>query len=208
MTLTNAEIADLLRTYADLMEIAGESSFRLNAYRRAADSLQAYNHPLASEPDLTGIPGVGQGISGVIREVLDTGTFGALEELQEHIPGSVLSLLDVPGVGAKTAARLYRELNITSLTDLEAAVREGRLATMKGMGPKAQARIGEGLVFLQRRTGRTSIGMALPLAERLAGRLEGMTGRPVWVAGSVRRMCVTVGNIDLVAIGRSSRLPG
>ena len=201
MAMTNAEIATLLRTYADLMEIGGESSFRLNAYRRAADTVQSYDHPIASLPDLTGIPGVGQGIAGVIREVLATGTFVALEELQEQIPGSVLSLLDVPGVGAKTAARLYRELNITSLTELDAAVREGRLTAMKGMGPKAQARIGEGLVFLQRRTGRTSIGMALPLAERLAARLTSVTGRPVFIAGSVRRMCVTAGNIDLVAVG-------
>ena len=199
--MTNAEIATLLRTYADLMEIGGDSSFRINAYRRAADTVQSYDQPLASLPDLTGITGVGQGIAGVIREVLATGTFVALEDLQEQIPGSVLSLLDVPGVGAKTAARLYRELNITSLTELDAAVREGRLTSMKGMGPKAQARIGEGLVFLQRRTGRTSIGMALPLAERLAARLTSATGRPVFIAGSVRRMCVTVGNIDLVAVG-------
>jgi DNA polymerase (family 10) len=201
MALTNAEIAEMLRANADLMEIAGENSFRVNAFRRAADAVREHDRALTAEADLTEIPGVGAGIAAVLREILTTGTFGTFEELQEQLPGSLLALLDIPGVGAKTAARLYRELNVASLTDLEEALRSGRLATMKGMGPKAQARIAEGLVFVQRRSGRTSIGMALPLAERLAGRLSDITGRPVSVAGSVRRMCVTVGNIDLVAIG-------
>jgi DNA polymerase (family 10) len=205
MSMTNSEVADLLRTYADLLEMTGESSFRLNAYRRAADAIRSHDRPLASEPDLTAIPGIGAGIAAILRETLTTGTFPALEELQEEIPGSVLALLDVPGVGAKTAARMYRELNIASLTDLDHALREGRLSAMKGMGPKAQARIGEGLAFLQRRTGRTSIGMAYPLAQRLAARIEDTTGKPVYVAGSVRRMCVTVGNIDLLAIGDDPR---
>ncbi|HEX5164735.1 MAG TPA: DNA polymerase/3'-5' exonuclease PolX [Thermomicrobiales bacterium] len=201
MALTNAEIAEMLRANADLMEIAGENSFRVNAFRRAADAVRDHDRALTAEADLTDIPGVGAGIAAVLREILATGTFGSFEELQEQLPGSLLALLDIPGVGAKTAARLYRELNVTSLTDLEEALRSGRLATMKGMGPKAQARIAEGLVFVQRRSGRTSIGMALPLAERLAGRLVDITGQPVYVAGSVRRMCVTVGNLDLVAVG-------
>lgn len=201
MAQTNAEIAELLRANADLMEIAGENAFRVNAFRRAADAVRAHDRALTDQADLTAIPGVGAGIAAVLREILTTGTFATFEELQEQLPGSLLALLDIPGVGAKTAARLYRELNITSLTDLEEALRSGRLATMKGMGPKAQARIAEGLVFIQRRSGRTSIGLALPLALRLANRLATVTGQPVHVAGSVRRMCVTVGNVDLVALG-------
>jgi len=203
MAMTNARIAELLRSHADLMEIAGENSFRLNAYRRAADAVQGHDRPLAQEADLTTIPGVGAGISAAIREMLTTGTYAPLDELQEQIPGSLLAVLDVPGVGAKTAARMYRELGVTSLSDLEEAVRSGRLSSMKGMGPKAQLRIGEGLAFLQRRSGRTSIGMALPLAERLAERLSAIIGGPVQIVGSVRRMCITVGNIDLLAVGTS-----
>jgi len=201
MAMTNAEIAEMLRANADLMEIAGENSFRVNAFRRAADAVRAHDRSLTAESDLKAIPGVGAGIAAVLSEILRTGTFASFEELQEQLPGSLLALLDIPGVGAKTAARLYRELNVTSLTDLEQALQTGRLSSMKGMGPKAQARIAEGLVFVQRRSGRTSIGMALPLALRLAERLSGLTGNPVHVAGSVRRMCVTVGNVDLVAVG-------
>jgi len=201
MAQTNAEIAEMLRANADLMEIAGENAFRVNAFRRAADAVRAHDRALTAQADLTEIPGVGAGIAGVLREILTSGTFATFEELQEQLPGSLLALLDIPGVGAKTAARLYRELNVTSLTDLEEALRSGRLGTLKGMGPKAQARIAEGLVFVQRRSGRTSIGIALPLALRLADRLGSITGKPVFIAGSARRMCVTVGNVDLVAVG-------
>ncbi len=198
--ITNSQIADQLRTYADLLEMTGESGFRLNAYRRAAESIRQYERPVASEPDVRSIPSVGAGIAAILGEIVATGSFAALDDLQEQMPGSVLALLDVPGVGLKTAARLYRELGITSLGGLEDAIRDGRLGTMKGMGPKAQARIAEGLAFLQRRSGRSSIGAALPLATRLAAELGARTGVPVHVVGSVRRMCETTGNIDVLAI--------
>jgi DNA polymerase (family 10) len=199
--MTNAEIADLLRRHADLMEIGGENIFRVSAYRKAADAVQAHDRALASEADLTDLPGVGPGIAAALREIIATGHYTAFDHLQEELPGSLLTLLDVPGIGAKSAARLYRELKIASLTDLEQAAQSGRLRGLKGMGPAAEKRIVEGLAFLQRKTGRVSIGAALPLAERLAARLTALSGGPVHVAGSVRRMCVTVGNIDLLAIG-------
>ncbi len=203
MAQTNAEIADMLRANADLMEIAGENTFRVNAFRKAADAIRSHDEALTARADLTAIPGIGAGIAAVLREILETGTFATFDELQDQLPGSLLALLDIPGVGAKTVSRMYKELSVTSLTDLEDALRTGRIGTMKGMGPKAQARIAEGLVFVQRRSGRSSIGMAWPLAHRLADRLAATTGKPVDVAGSVRRMCVTVGNIDLVAVGES-----
>lgn len=198
--ITNSQIADQLRAYADLLEMTGESGFRLNAYRRAAESIQQHERPVATEPDVRSIPSVGAGIAAILNEIVTTGSFAALDELQEQMPGSVLALLDVPGVGLKTAARLYLELGITSLAGLEDAIRDGRLGTMKGMGPKAQSRIAEGLLFLQRRSGRSSIGAALPLAQRLAAELAARVGVPVHVVGSVRRMCETTGNIDLLAI--------
>ncbi|HMM42582.1 MAG TPA: helix-hairpin-helix domain-containing protein [Thermomicrobiales bacterium] len=198
--ITNSQIADQLRAYADLLEMTGESGFRLNAYRRAAESIQQHERPVATEPHVRSIPSVGAGIAAILNEIVTTGSFAALDELQEQMPGSVLALLDVPGVGLKTAARLYLELGITSLAGLEDAIRDGRLGTMKGMGPKAQSRIAEGLLFLQRRSGRSSIGAALPLAQRLAAELAARVGVPVHVVGSVRRMCETTGNIDLLAI--------
>jgi DNA polymerase (family X) len=203
MTMTNSQIAGILRQHADLMEIAGENTFRINAYRRAADTVKSHQQAIANEDDLTGLPGIGSGIAGVLREILSTGQYSEFEDLQEQLPGSLLTILDVPGLGAKRVARFYRELGITSLPELEAAARSGTLATLKGVGPKAAANILEGIVFLQRRTGRVSIGVALPLAERLASALSGESGAAVLVAGSVRRMCETVGNIDLLAVAES-----
>ena len=201
MAMTNSQIAGILRKHADLMEIAGENSFRINAYRRASDTVKAHQQAIANEADLTSLPGIGAGIAGVLNELLTTGQYSEFEDLQEQLPGSLLSILDVPGLGAKRVARFYRELGITSLPELEQAARAGTLATLKGIGPKAATNILEGIVFLQRRTGRVSIGVALPLAERLAESLAQQTGQPVAVAGSVRRMCETVGNIDLLATG-------
>lgn len=197
MPMTNAEIADILRGHADLLE----NAFRINAYRRAADAVKDHGRSIAKEADLTDIPGVGAGIAAALREILNTGQYSEFEELQESLPGSLLTILDVPGLGAKRVARFYRELGITSLLELEQAARAGKLSSLKGVGPKAEQNILEGIVFLQRRTGRVSIGVALPLAERLAGHLAAETGNPVWIAGSVRRMRETVGNIDLVAVG-------
>src|SRR4051794_5629662 len=120
--LTNAQIAEFLRAHADLMEIAGENIFRVGAYRKAADAVQSHERPISAEPNLRAIPNVGEGIAFVLREIIETGHFAAFDALQEELPGSLLNLLDIPGVGAKTAARLYRELNISSVADLEAAL--------------------------------------------------------------------------------------
>ena len=202
--LTNSQIADHLRTYADLLEMAGESGFRLNAYRRAAEAIRQFERPVAQEPDPRAVPTVGPGIAAIVVELVTTGRFQELDELQEQMPASLLGLLDVPGVGLKTAARLYHELGITSLEDLDATLRAGRLSTLKGMGPKVQGRIADGLAFLQQRSGRISIGTALPLAERLAAEIGAAISTQVHIAGSVRRMCETVGNIDLLVIGSTS----
>lgn len=201
--LTNSQIADHVRTYADLLEMAGESGFRLNAYRRAADAIRQFDRAVALEPDPRAVPSVGPGIAAIVAELVTTGRFQQLDELQEQMPASLLGLLDVPGVGLKTAARLYHELGIISLDDLDAALQTGRLSTVKGMGPKIQGRIADGLAFLQQRSGRISIGVALPLAERLAAEIATATGAPVHIVGSVRRMCETVGNVDLLVIAPS-----
>ncbi|CAN5781072.1 DNA polymerase/3'-5' exonuclease PolX [soil metagenome] len=200
MTATNSEIAEILTQHADLMEIAGENRFRVNAYRRAARAIKAHERAVANEPDLTAIDGVGAGIAAVVNEILDTGQYSDFEELQEALPGSLLTMLDIPGLGAKRVHRFYRELNITSVGELEEAAIGERLRTLKGVGPKAEEQILEGIAFLRTRTDRFSIGLALPLAERLCARITAATGARVEIAGSVRRMAETVGDINLLVV--------
>ncbi|MEZ4570872.1 MAG: helix-hairpin-helix domain-containing protein [Thermomicrobiales bacterium] len=200
MTSTNAEIAEILTQHADLMEIAGENRFRIGAYRRAARAIKSHERAVADEPDLTDIEGVGAGIAAVVQEILDSGQYSEFEDLQEALPGSLLTMLDIPGLGAKRVHRFYQELNITSVGELEEAANSQRLRELKGIGPKAEEQILEGIAFLRTRTDRYSIGLGLPLAERLKDRIATKTGARVEVAGSVRRMAETVGDINLLVV--------
>lgn len=200
--MENAEIAIQLGQFADLLDIQGENAFRVNAFRRAADTIGHYDQPVAdlvASDSVQSIPGIGAGIAAVITELVQTGHFVAMDELLYKIPGTLLTLLDVPGVGPKTAGRLYRELSITDLVQLQSAAERAEIRTLKGFGPRQEQRILEGIAFLNKRTGRTSIGVAWPLAHEIAARLREAAGCRVEIVGSVRRRLETVGGIDFVA---------
>jgi DNA polymerase (family X) len=199
--MTNAQIAELLTKFADLLDIKGESGFRVNAYRRAADTIQHLDEPVSTlieENRLTSIKGIGKGISTSLGEIVDIGEFADLEALQDEIPGTLLTMLAIPGIGPKSVGRFYRELALTNLEDLEQAARQGLVRSLKGMGARQEERILEGIAFLRQRTGRISIGAALPAARELSRTLGESLGTRVAIVGSVRRGCETVGNIDLL----------
>ncbi len=200
--LSNAAVATLLDRYSALLEFTGERSFRARAYHNAADAIRATSIPLAdlaATGHLRDIPGIGEGIALAIDSILANGRFGLLDELAERYPLSLLELTQLPGVGVKTASRLFHELGVADLAAAEAAAADGRIRAAKGMGAKLEATILAGLEALRRRTGRASIGLALPAARRLQGDLEAaLPAARIAVAGSVRRMEPTVGDIDLV----------
>ncbi len=199
---SNASVADSLDRYALLLELSGESPFRVRAYQRAAEALRSLVEPLARLRDqnrLDEIPGVGRGITAAVNELLDTGTYRPLDELQSRLPMSLLDLLRVPGVGTKTATRLYQELGVADLPALEAAVADGRLRALSGMGKATEARIQVGLASLKRRTGRIRIGTALPMGRAIVAAVEALLpGAEASLAGSVRRMDETVADVDVV----------
>lgn len=200
--MDNRQIAEQLRQFADLLEIKGENAFRINAFRRAADTIDHLPESaaeLARSRGLTAVQGIGAGIAAAVAEIVASGRYSATEELLGEVPSTLLTLLGIPGVGPKTVGRLYRELGITNLVQLESAARTAQLRQLKGFGARQEAKIQEGIAFLNRRTNRLSIGTALPLAERLADALSAQLGQPVRIAGSVRRGCETVGNLDLLA---------
>ncbi|HEX7101289.1 MAG TPA: DNA polymerase/3'-5' exonuclease PolX [Nitrolancea sp.] len=197
----NKALADRLKMFADLSEIKGENPFRLIAYRRAADTLDELEESveqLVREDRLTDVPGIGTGIAATLKEIVETGDWNALDELQDEVPSTLLTMLDIPGVGTKSVTRFYHELGITDLVQLEACARQGEIRKLKGFGAKQEARILDGIAFLNQRTGRLSIGTGLPAAELLAEQLRARLEVDVCVAGSVRRMRETVGNLDLV----------
>lgn len=200
---TNAEIAELLDRFARLLEIGGENPFRIRAYQRAAEAIRHHHAPvadLAESGRLHEIPGIGEGIAAIVKEFIATGVVQALNELERRVPPTLLEVTAVPGVGPKTAARLYKELGIVDLAGLEAAVAEGRIRSLPGMSAKTEAKIAAGIAALRRRTGRHRLGTVLPIGRQFVSDLQQMlpAGTQLSLAGSVRRMLETVGDLDLV----------
>jgi DNA polymerase (family 10) len=207
--VSNSEISSLLERYGRLLEIGGESAFRTRAYSRAAESIRHFPGPvaaLARSGTLQQIEGVGPGIAGVIEEFVRTGNVADLRTLQKRVPVSLLELIEVPGLGAKSVLRLHAELGITDLTGLETAAQTGKLRTLPGFSTKSEQKILAGIESLRRRSGRYRLGTVLPLGRRLVQELEASLPftSQVSLAGSVRRMDETVADLDLV-IGSTNR---
>jgi DNA polymerase (family 10) len=145
--MDNEEIARRLNRMASLMEVRGEDTFRVRSYRMAAEAIETWPTPMqkiAAQDGLAGlleIPGVGKALAGKIIELIDIGTFAAWEKLTAETPATVLDLLELPGVGPKTAAMLHQKFRITSLDDLRKFVAGGGLEMVDGIGPKSAARI-------------------------------------------------------------------
>jgi len=149
--MNNEQIARRFFRLAALMEVRGDDPFRLRSYRNAAEAIETWPTPLkqvAREEGLEGlqsIPGVGKAIAGKIIDLLDRGTFDAWERLVAETPESVLELLDIPGIGPKTAALLHQKFKVSSRRDLKKFVAGGGLETVDGIGAKTADRIKESL---------------------------------------------------------------
>lgn len=149
--MDNESIARRFSRLAALMEVRGDDPFRLRSYRNAAEALETWPTPLgkiAAEEGVAGlqsIPGVGKAIAGKIVELLDRGTFDVWERLIAETPESVLDLLEVPGIGPKTAAILHQKFKVSSRDELKKFVAGGGLKLVGGIGPKTAERIKENL---------------------------------------------------------------
>ena len=149
--MDNQLIARRFHRLAALMDIRGDDPFRLRSYRNAAEAIETWPMPMqkiAAEEGIAGlqaIPGVGKAIAGKIIELLDRGTFDAWERIIAETPESVLDLLDIPGIGPKTAALLHQKYKVSSLEALKKFVSEGGLEQVDGIGPKTAERIKKSL---------------------------------------------------------------
>ena len=148
--MDNQGIARILEQIADLLEIKGENPFKIRAYRTAAETLTHEAEPVAAlTPDaLLALPGIGKDLAAKIRELIQTGAIRYHQELLQDIPATLLDVLRLQGVGPKTVARLYKEIGVRSLDDLEQAARDGRIRRMSGMGLKKEAQILKALEVL------------------------------------------------------------
>ena len=145
--MTNEEIARRFNRMASLMEVRGEDSFRVRSYRMAAEAIETWPTQMKEIVESQGvsglqeIPGVGKAIGGKIIELLEKGTFDAWERLTAETPETVLDLLELPGVGPKTAATFHQKFKIASLEDLRKFLEGGGLEMVDGIGPKTSERI-------------------------------------------------------------------
>lgn len=198
------EVARLLREYAQRSALHGGNPYRAKAYSRAADSLAALALPieqLIEEDRLTEIPGVGEAIADIITKLHRSGTHPSLEKLRKEIPAGVLELLSVPGLRADKVLRLYKDLGITSLADLEEAAKEDRLKKAKGLGAALQTKILQNLAIAKSGQGRLHLHRAAALLQHAKDSLR--KTRPelkrLIVAGDFRRGCELVGDLALAA---------
>lgn len=149
LLMTNEQIARRFNRMASLMEVRGEDTFRIRSYRMAAEAIETWPTEMSTiakdegTAGLLEIPGVGKAIAGKIVELLEKGTFDAWNRLTAETPETVLDLLEMPGVGPKTAATFHQKFKIASLDDLRKFVEGGGLEMVDGIGPKSAERIKE-----------------------------------------------------------------
>jgi len=202
--MTNAEIARALAELADLLEIQGANPFRIRAYRNAIRTIQGLTRPLSAIVDageaLTDLPGVGKDMASHIGELLETGRLSLMDEVTAEVPRELARLTNLDGVGPKKARKLWKELDVVTLEDLEAATKAGRVAGLEGFGEKSAQKILRSIEALRRHQGRTR---RLDAASAIAPLLEHLAAAPgveeLEVAGSFRRGSDTVGDMDILA---------
>ena len=204
MAPTNEQIAELFENMGSLLEMKGDTIFKIRAYQRAARTIEQLSSPLAQAvengEDLTKIPGVGKAISEKIVEFIGTGQVAAYQRLLEELPPGVLDLKDIPGIGPKTAVAIGVELGISTVEGVAEAAADGRLAGLPRMGQKAADSILRHIEAFQAIGSRTPIGQALPIAEEVIAALRKQCPEigPLFPAGSLRRWEETIGDIDLI----------
>jgi DNA polymerase (family X) len=202
--LDNQAIGRVLREIADLLEIKNDNPFKIRAYRNGADVVANHPHPLASldAAGLREIPGIGKDLAARILEIGETGGTAYHRELVAEFPPTILDLLHLQGVGPKTVATLYRELDIRTLDDLQRAAADGRIRRLHGMGIKKESLILKALEEHRRHLGRHLLSDTHDAAAALAGYLqERAPAAGIEPVGSLRRGCDTCGDLDILVSG-------
>ena len=207
MQPTNEEIAQLFENLGMMLEMQGESVFKIRAYQRAARAIEELSFPLAQAvadgQKITAIPGIGKAISDKVRELVTTGQVQTYERTRAELPEGVLDLLAIPGIGPKTAMLIGTELGIGTVEGVEQAAMDGRLASLPRMGQKAADGILRHIrASRSMSSDRTPIGQALPAAEAVMAALRERDPDVTLLtpAGSLRRWEETIGDVDLVAV--------
>ena len=207
MARPNEAVAALLQEYADLLSITSGEAFKVRAYEKAARAV-AGHHTDVSALDLAGlreIPNVGGSIAEKIAEYLHSGRIEAVEQMRGRVPAGVRELTRIPTLGPKKAMVLYRQLGVDSVPELERAIADGRLADLRGFGPRTAENLRHGIELLRRGESRVLLSVATEAAEEVVAALAAAPGcLDCEYAGSLRRHRETVGDVDILAAARKA----
>lgn len=202
--MKNNDVVDILEKFGDVLEFKGEVGFKVNAYRKASRTISDLSEDIEKiwqEGRLGEIPGVGKALVDKIGQFLETGRIRQLDDHLETVPKELFKLLDIQNFGPKTAALAYKELGIETLDDLRAAIDDGSLSTLSGMGPKKVENIKKSIELHDTAEKSISIGMATVIVTEVMDYLEQQAGDKIGrisPAGSVRRFKETVHDIDIL----------
>ena len=205
--MTNQEIAEILVHISQIMDIQGENPFKIRAYIKAAETIEALTFQLSSLEDkdkIQELPGIGEAISKKIKELLETGKLKYYEDLKKSEYAPLIELLRIPGVGPKHAKLVHDKLGVKSIEELRKAAKAGKLRELPGLGEKVEQNILQGIQQVKKFMERYSLAFIYPRAQNILEELKKIKEtKQITLGGSLRRMKETIGDVDiLVASGK------
>ena len=209
--MKNQELAKIFNEIADYLEMENVA-FKPFAYQRAAASIESLEDNIGKVykeggiAALEKIPGIGESIAEKIEEYLKTGRIKSYDALKKKMPIDLEEIIAVEGVGPKKTKVLYQKLGIKNLKELEKAAKEHKIASLFGFGEKTEKNILEGIAFLKKSKGRFLLGEILPEVKEILGKLKTLKDvEEISVAGSVRRMKETIGDVDILITAKNPK---
>ena len=202
--MNKKEVAGILEEIGILLELKGENPFKARAYFNAARVIETLDRDLSQiveSGQLSAMKGIGGALAEKISMLVNQGSLPYYDDLKASIPEGLLDLLSIPGLGAKKVKKIYEELQVTSLGELEYACRENRLRDLTGFGQKSQDSILKNIELYKKNSERYLYPLAEDAARQLITYLAKNSDlQKVEVAGSLRRRAETVKDIDIMKI--------
>jgi DNA polymerase (family 10) len=201
--MKNQFVAETLYMVADLLDLKGDLFFKTRAYRMAAQTIEALDddiEKIVRQGTLESIPGIGEALAKKITELVQKGKLEYLERLKKEVPPGLIALLSIPGLGPKKVAALYKNLGISTIQALRDAAGNGKLRSLEGFGEITERNILRGIQLLEKTSGRVLLNVAYEDGNRYLTYLKkNKKIKKIDIAGSLRRMKETIGDIDILA---------
>jgi len=211
----NDALARAFFELGDVHELLGEVPFKVRAFRAAARAIEGMGEPIAPQivaGTFAHVPGIGEGVVRRMKELIETGKLKELEEAKKKLPPGLMDLMNIPGMGVKTAQQVWKERKITTIDALEVAAKAGKLRDLPRFGQKREEKLVASIEAWRKRASapkRWPMAEALDLAEALVAKVRAVPGvLRCEFAGSLRRRRETVGDIDVLVAADAKSAPG